>query len=367
MPPVINYTNGFNSTEVLTAMRGRLGWRQSLIPGEPVVDVANAGSKSGRYFNDAHALVTASNYRSVLDLTTLSDAEFNTELARLQDAVIMQALNGIFSEREYIDQVLLYDYQRTNRAVDYVENAGNFAGMEIAVAASFDKAVQIEAVVLLFDEAVTFPLYLYKAGKKTPIWEQEVTAVAFEETIVNLESLILKFSSETTKGSLFYFGYFQEDLGTARAINQQNATTQVTHIFGATPFYAKQLPGLGEFENTNLFRPGFSMGLNLQVVSFSDWTGLIIKKANLFDELIALVMAYNVIEKIVYSVASNGTQRVISEGINKAAAMQVLNGSAPVSDGPPPITGLNKRIEREAARVKKSFFPAAKAQIVKIC
>ncbi len=348
-------------------MRGRLGWRPSLIPGEPTIDATNLGSKSGRFFNDFHNLVSASNVRSVMDMATPTANQFNAHLATLQDAAIMRALTGVFSEREYIDQVLLYDYQRSNRNVEYVENDGQFAGFEFVVASAFDKAVQIESVMLLFDSDVTFNMYLFKAGKKLPIWEQEVTAVAFEETVVNLESLILKYADSTTKGSLFYFGYFQEELGSARAINQQNATHQVTHLFGATPFYSKQLPGLGEFENTNLFRPGYSMGLNLQVSSFSDWTSLIVKKANLLDELVGLSMAFMVIESIVYSTASNGTQRVLAEGITKAAAMADLNGSAPVSDGPPPITGLNKRIDREAQRVKKSFFPAPKAQSVKIC
>lgn len=358
-----DYTNGFNYNQVVNALFGRLGWRPSTLADQPTLSTPNTTARSGRYFNDVHALVSVPNIKSIIDNPSMTDNQFNSELESLQRSVILRSLNAVYSEREYIDQVLLFDRHGNNDQP--VTNTGLFAGFEIKLAPVIDKAVQIESATLLFDSNKTFTLYLFKDGKKSPVWSQEVTVVANESTVVILEDLILNYISPSTTGGRFYFGYFQDDLGSAKAIQEQVSSYNPTHLFSAQSFYSKATGS--DFNRNERSYPSLPYGINLQISSFSDWTATIVKKANLFDELIALTMAYSIIEKVVYSTSSNATERILKDGITMASAIQDLTGSAPVSDGPAPVTGLNKRIEREVLRVKKALFPKSKAQTVNLC
>lgn len=359
------YTNGFDYSQCISALFGRLGWRASTLSDQPVLSSNNTTSRSGRYFNDMHALVTIPNIKSVLDNPNMTDDEFNAELESIQKSVIMRCLNGVFSEKEYLEQVLLFNRLGMNDQA--VTNSGLFVGYEINVAKDFDKAVQVDSATLLFDSNKTFTVYCFKDGKKTPVWSQEVTVVANESTVVDLNDLILNYINPSTKGSRFFLGYFQDDLGSAKAIREQVECWNNTHVFKAEAFYSVKTSGQTDFDRDQRSYTYEPMGMNLQISSFSDWTGMIVKKSNLFDELQGLSMAYVVIERIVYSTASNGTERLLKDGIMQASAIQDLTGSAPVSDGPAPITGLNKRMEREILRVKKSLFPIVKAQTVSLC
>lgn len=361
-------TNGFDIAMVTAAMFKRIGWRASTIGG-PTLSADNTASTSGRYFNDAHALLTIPNVKAVIDNPNIVDADFNNELSALQKAVIMAALSAVFSGPEYHEQCLLYDRQEAITA--FIGNEGLFAGWEITVAKDATKAIVIESAVLSFNADVNLTLYLFKEGKKSPVWSQQVAAEANEATVVDLDSCFLRYignSSNTalsTKGDRFFFGYFQQDLGTAEAIREE-VCFNTTCFFSCQPFSAKQIDGETDFQRSAYYQPAIPYGVNLQVSTVSDWTPLIIRSASVFDDLIMLTMAYTVIEKLVYTTRSNSTERLLKDAVTMAAAMQELTGVAPVSDGPKAITGLNKRIEKEAENVYKTFFKKPKSTTINL-
>jgi hypothetical protein len=358
------YTNGFNYNAVINALMGRLGFRahtETAYIG--LVDSTNQLAQSFRYYNDFHALVTAGNLKEVQPDSAISNVNMNIYLQSLQKSVIMRFLNGVFSEKEYLEQSLLFDRVK-NSTDEPITNSGKFVGFEIQVANSFNIAVQIDSAALLFDTNVTIPLYLFKDGVKTPVWTQSVNVVANENTVVNFSDLVLNYISAYTKGSRFYFGYFQSDLGAAKAI-RQNACWNKQLCYYAVGIQSDAAGA--DFNRLQVSSTYESFGINLEISSFKDHTQAIVKKPNLFDEGIGLMMAFVVLEQILYSIRSNRSERLLKSGITEAALIQDLNGSAPISDGPPPVTGLNKRIEREMERVSESFYPEYESEIIELC
>ena len=85
----------------------------------------------------------------------------------------------------------------------------------------------------------------------------------------------------------------------------------------------------------------------------------------MFDEMIGLQMAYNVIELMIYAVRSNSSERILKDGLEKLGIMFDLNGAVPVSDTPK-VTGLKQRVEKEMKKVAELFYPKVKAQTINL-
>lgn len=363
-----NYTNGFNYQPVIAALLGRIGFRQETQTDYAgLVSADNLLSRSGRYYNDFHAVVKAANIKEVQDDVNLSDTDFNTLLQSMQKSAIMRALAAVFSEREFIEQAVTFE-KCENSAETLVPNSGFFVGFKIEVAERFDVAVQIDGATLLFDSDINgLPLYLFKDGIKSPVWTGQVNVQAYENTAVVFSDLVLSYINATSKGNVYYFGYFQDDLGNAKAVRHTVEWEDDSKAFCAESMQAKKIDGQINFVRDQISTGYDSYGINLELSSFRDHTQVIVKRANLFDELIGLSMAAMVVEQIIYAMRSNKSERMLRGNLTEASLIQDLNGVAPVSDGPPPIMGLTKRLDREAKRVKDSLFPKPKARTVNIC
>jgi hypothetical protein len=358
-----DYTNGFNFSKVINALLGGLAWRQPTNSGAPVLDFSNYTSKRGRYFDGFHALCNVVNVRNIIADPAITDNDFNLLLQSMYKDVAMRSLNAVFREKELLEQVLLYDRYETS--VDYlIPNGNNFCGIVIDTPRAFDISVQIDSIVLFFNQDVDFNLYLFKGGNQDPIWSLPVSAEANKHTIVDVDDLILSYINDDTKGSRFYLGYFQRDLGAAQAIQEQVYWIN-TRAFAARSFYSAA--GTGNTINQIYTpEPVLPVGFNLEMSSFRDHTRQIVRNANLFDELIGLQMAANVIEQIMHSTRSNGGERILKEGMDKMMVYMDLKGTVPISDAPNSY-GLYQQIKKELARLHDTFFPPAKAISVDLC
>lgn len=360
-----SYTNGFNYSRVMNAMLPRIGFRQPTETEFAIVNSGNLISNSGRYYNDFHALVTARNIREVQSDAAISDANFNAHLESIKRAAIMRSLNGVLNVTEQIERTLLYE-RDYNQQVNTVTNDNKFVGFEIRTPQSDEFAVQIESATLLFDGDVTFNFYLFKEGKKSPLLTREVSAVAEEQTVVNFSDVILNYIGQNTKGARFYFGYFQNDLGSVKAIDEEYSRWNSQKCFGAIGMYSNKITGETNFDRQNIYRSRDNFGINLEISTFRDHTNAIVKKAHLFDELQGLQFAYSVLESILYSTNSNATERILKDSITKAGLQLEMQGAIGAPDSPQ-IEGMNKRIKREMERVRKEFYPKQKAQSVSLC
>lgn len=344
------YSNGFEIQSVLSSLTKRLGWRQPTLAGSPILNSDNLQSTSGRYFQSFHSLVTIAKIKDVCEDKDISDSDFNTYLTNLQQDAIMRSLNEVFREPELIEQKLLYT--RFATMDQPIDNSGLFSGYVINVANDFGISTQISSATLYFDQDCSFNLYLFQDGVKAPLQTIPVSCVAFQRTAVEFDNLVLNFKT----GQKYYFGYFQSDLGAARAIREQVETWATTRCFEAFVF---QAPAIGNTDFDHNYRQyGFlPMGINLEMISFKDHTQKILRKANLFDEVVGLQVAAMVIEEIVMTTRTNKDERQIGEIAGKIYAE--LN-QAYATDTVPIMPGLKSRIAGELKRLRSTFFPEQK-------
>lgn len=359
-----SYTNGFNYSQVITALFGRVGWRQPSISGSPVLSSVNLTTKGGRYFQDFHTLISVANIKSVMEEVGANDSSLNGYLEAIQRGIILQCLNGVFNEPEYLSQKLLFnrDWSVNDQLVT---NSGSFVGVQLRVPPSPSIAVQIDSVALYFDSAATFNMYVYNDAVKAPLAVIEVTTVANSQTLVNLSDIVLNHIGGANLGGAFYIGYYQDDIGSAKAYWEQGCE-YARDSYGWSFIEADRKPAEYDFDRQNIRWNNVNYGLNLHVSTFRDHTWQIVKKASLFDNVIGLQMAAQVIEKIIYSTRSNAGERILKEAATQVSAQLELNGVAAISDSPH-TTGLKKQISQELARMKESFFPKPKAQSVSLC
>lgn len=344
------YTNGFDLTAVLSSLRKRLGWRQPTMSGSPVLNSDNLTSTSGRYFQSFHSLVTINKIKEIVEDKDADDTQFNEYLTNLQTDAIMRCLNEVFREPELLEQKLMYT--RFATMDQSVNNSGQFVGWIINVANAFGISTQINTATLYFDQDCSFNLYLFMDGIKSPLQTIPVSCVAYERTVIEFESLVLNFKI----GQKYYFGYFQSELGSARAIREQVETWATTRCFEAFTFTAPATNSNTDFNHNYRQYGMLPLGVNLEIISFRDHTQKILRKANLFDEAVGLTVAAMVIEEIVMTTRTNSVQGQTGEQANKI--FTDLN-QAYATDNIPLMPGLKSRIAAELKRLRLTFFPEA--------
>lgn len=349
-----DYTNGFNYSQVYTALKNRIGWLANYAP-KPVVDGPNQVSQSGRYYQDFHTTVTPLNVWSTMEEANANDAAFNAHLSNLTRASVMRILNKVFRVPELLKCGMVYERLGQNDTV--VESTGQFIGYEIDSAPVTNASGRMDSLVLSYTEDVTFPMYLFKDGKKSPLMSIPVTAVANEATVVNI-NVLLSYLNTTTKGGKFFFGYFQDDLGTAKAIREQVCEETKFPYLSIQSVSIPKIPGETDIDRNQRSYTRELNGFNIQLSVFRDHTRSIVQYGSFFDEAVGLSVACAVIEQMLFTIRSNGTERELKDSITSALQMD-LQGALPISDGPQ-IKSLRSRLDAEIIRLRQTFFPRGK-------
>jgi hypothetical protein len=347
----MNYSNGFDLDVVLPTLQQRLGWQQPTQSGSPVLDANNLASTSGRYFgDDFHALCTIENIKASQGDPNISDANFNTYLYNKQTGMIMRALNETFRKPEIIEQQLLYT--RLGFSDILVPNNNQYVGWCIETANDPAYSTQITFATLYFNQDVTFNMYLFQDGVRTPLKTISVTAQAFQHTMVEFDQMVL--SAKT--GIRYYLVYNQNDLGSAQAIREQVETYAQFKIANV---YSIGLPVTTDgsyFNQNNRQYPAQPLGINLEVMTFKDHTQQILRKANFFDEVQGLQMAAFAMELTNNSNRSNKDQRQSEQ----QSQQQFIELNQAFATKEVPVTpGLKSRIMAEFKRLRETFFPPA--------
>lgn len=351
------YSNGFKVADVMAALMNRRRWRQPTRADFPFTLVnPNVWADDDLYsplFEAMHKIVTPYNIWQVQEDKDITTGQFNTYLQQLQRDIVLKCLNSVFNKREYLEKKLLFE--RFGRQ-DYINvNEGRFVGVRLLPAKAFDISVQIDNVILKFDRNVSFNMYLFHDSQPgISIRTIPVTAQANAQTVINIGK-VLSYAGAGNKSGVYYFGYFQEDLGSAQAINEIIQNFNPLYNFGCVPI---ELNKVGSGIDVN--QVSFTIkthGINLQLSAFRDYTQLIVDNAYLFDNLIGLQMAADVIEMIQNTVRSNKDQRITAE-LTKMLYSD-LNLASTTEESPFSI-GLKSRITKEAYRVKCEFFPKRK-------
>ena len=348
--------------EAIDALFGRVGFRNTTQPEyASLVTGDNLTSRSKRYFDEFHAIVTIPNIKDIANNDVgISNTDFNTYLKDLQKASVAAVLGGVLSKPELIEQQMVFE--RDYEVPQVISNTGKFVGYMIQVANRTNLAVQLNSLSMLFDGDGTFNVYVFGHLKKDPIKTIEVTVSADEEVIVDVTDVIMSAISTANKSRTFFIGYFQDDIEALgiHALDYGNRIHRTALCYSAEGIEAA-IAGPGNFNRYNPPVTGRSYGLNLELSSGKDYTEVILKNQQVFDKAIGLQMAAIVIERIIHSARSNINQRLGEEGVRQLYTDLNLAFSTPEF---PYSTGIKNQIKRENDRIFQNLFPKGKMKTV---
>jgi hypothetical protein len=334
---------------VKSEMFGGVGWRNTTLANYPAMDAGNLTSRSGLIFQDATSFVTIQNIYDCQQDSGLSEADFNTYLENLQNAVILETCQKVNSnESDFIQSVNLYPYEKLFK--NTFEPSGKFVGFQVENTKQTGTLSKINWIELCFDSVVTFNIYLYNSNlPKTPIKTVEVTTVANQSVIVALEDWELA-DSETFKGGTFYWGYFENDLGGAKALKKDyeladyQVSTKCNYVIPVTIDHSG-----ATIEVESVIERSDTYGLNFNIDSYNDYTELFIRNKTMFYQPIQYQMSEKVFKLIRTSVRSNKIERLNKENVNDFAFEIYGNREAG-------IIGINGKLKRAIEDLKKTFF-----------
>lgn len=348
----------YRSSEVILGLFTRVGWQQPTQTEYAILTGDNLVSLSGRYFGDFHSLLTIKNIKETIEDKDISSANFNAWLIQKQKSSINRVLQGVFNQDQIIEQLQLFS-REFNVVKTAIVNKSKFVGHKIELANDSSYSVVLNSMSLTFDSVATFNIYCIHVSKGV-IWTKSVTTVAGVETIVNVTDLVLSISNSTYKQGEFIIGYFQDDLGSAKALNYDNCEYSEASIFSAEGCEADILSPT-TIDTTKVFETYLNYGINLEFTSVRDFTSAIVRNPSQFDEAVGLQMAVDLIEQIIFSTRSNATERLQKD--QSQAVYTDLNQDMPV-DGAPYSAGLKNRLKRELQRLHKNYFPKEPIKIV---
>ena len=339
-------TNGLNFDTVYNGLKNRVLWQSEGIT-----------SLSNRYFEDFHPLCNTEILDAVRPKSGLS---LTTYLANKMRSVIMECVQAVYNERQLIDKAQLC-FQRPDVMLypQPVMNVGQFVGIKMLISPQNDVAVKFNTLELFFDNDCTFNMYLYNDMTQAPVYIKSVTASKLQQVIVNLSTdVIQSYLSSNSKGGIWYFGYYQND------IEAQGAKAMYYSIYNTTfhgawlwAFSAPMWTGatvLPNFQRNNIGSNNLTYGLNIEVETFTDATNTIVQGANLWDEVIGNAMAVKVVTDIIFNYQTNAIQRAIGSVPEVQKLYADLNGYYP-EEGQPRIMGLKDKMDRSIKTLKSGF------------
>lgn len=340
---------------ILTLLFGRVGWKQPTQSEYAILDETNTTSKSGRYFQNVHAAVTVRNIKETQQDEDISDADFNEILSDLQKGAILKTLSAVFNQPEIIETGTIFE-RESNLATTLQANNGKFVGYTVEVAEKTDYTTDLSRMTLLFDRDVSFEMKCFIDNREQAIWTMPVTAIGGEATFIDVDDLKLSWMGKYGAVNTFYIGYFQDDIGEAQAINEPVSEWMQGILWEVNPIYAT---ANGVKFDLPYVEDSLTKGLNLEFTSYKDYTSRVIANKALFDEAVGLQVACDVIEMILTSTRSNGTERMAQEQL--ADLHSALNQDAPTNERPY-TPGLKVRYSREIEKLQKSFFSHPKIE-----
>ena len=345
----------FDRTKI-SAISGIVGWLQPTNPDYAILDATNLASESGRYINE-NKFVKVEYLKDTQDYAGISNGDFNAELVQLQKTSILDVMDKVFNQPDFIDRQVLYRYP--NNKVNTDTLPAGFVGYEIKQDDTKNTAIEIKRDLLEFQGSGDITLVLYNSNQKTVV-ETKVVTIASDLQEVELNWRIDN-DSPLYKGSLYY-GYFTDGVTVLpydRDYENANVKSSITHLCVENI----KVPGATSgdlFDLTLIEGAEECWGLNPDITVFYDYTDLILQNQFLFGKAIQMQCQ---IQSLTYYLSSLRTNR------NEREAESVTNKLLIEIEGTTEGTGIKKvglgdkltgeinRIRQEIDRLQRGYFP----------
>lgn len=353
----MNYSNGFDLDRVLPVLMGRRAWVQPTVPTfTPVLDADNTTAASGTYYNYEHSACSPVKIWEAQEDYNISDADFNTFLDNLRKQVAIESVLATFPQPEIIEPPKILFEKQFRTSYIPIQNSSKFCGWQIKISEG-DYATKIESIGLTMSTSCDITLYLFNDLKQLPIWEQQFSiAQPNNQTIFNIDDLVISRLNDEHKGGIFFFGYFQDEIAaqSAEAVDVYLNWWQKYYMVGYQSMEAVSNWGDLTFVRDQYFSNFRTYGLNVEMSTFRDHTNTIIRNAYAWDKLQGLMMTVKCLELQMNSSRVNGGER-LSRDVYEMLYNEV-EGLKGGGEGVPYRQGLKDKIRNEVKRLQRTFF-----------
>lgn len=321
----------FKSTEVVSAYKSLIGWRQHHDTQEVIIPDELTQSETGEYYQQKHPALALDIIQTLIPPTLpIEDYLTNT---------VSDSTNEIFNDILQYRQVNEYGKTLLSQSVllnkvgwvnDKITNQGRFVGLQVATRDVMGLQAVINEVGFQFAGEESFTLYLFHASQVEPIKTLEVVTNGNPYWNWRGVDWELSLSDSDYRDGIFIIGYYQDEIST-NAINYTNFNwdrgvcggCNDSHIsvwrdirrnFLVYPIYVPA----GSFVQGEMFdmKDAFysndqSFGLNLKFTVRCDLTNFFVQNRFAFKNLLSLKVVYRILNDMKFSQQINAIEQNI--------------------------------------------------------
>lgn len=338
----------FQVNKISNGLLGIVGFRQPYNPEYAILNSDNLNSDSGFYIND-NSYAKVEYIKDTQEYANISDANFNLMLRNMQKTSILSVCNKCFSEYDFLDRNLLYK-NAFNKANIETLPVG-FVGYKIEVSQEKNIAFKINKVILDFQGTGTLTLLLWNTGKKAFIRSKTIT-IASDNQVEEFDWILD--NSETTYKGDYYIGYNTTGLTVSPYKRDWNNSNLMSNFKGLCfeSIFVKNHNSTNLFDLRLIDGLSESIGLNLDVSIYEDYTDFILNNRMLFAKAISLEFTIQCLQLYASSNRSSSNQRYAEELYHKIMIeIEGTKGSGSVIS----VTGLREQILGEISTIKEEI------------
>jgi hypothetical protein len=310
-----------NTTDILSAWQ-RIGWLEPSKTGyTSILDTDNKTSLSGKTFDALHAYTNFVRFKDTYPDLSASSATLNAQLKAWQQTGIITIVEDVLNSEEIVEhKVLLSEEFDTSQTI---VNNDKFVFVRIKVPYGF--VITINSVGISLDTVDNFSLYFFNDTQLSALSTQAIVPVANTEKWTVPTYTNLWGSTTSMKSGVYYLGYFQTDIPTAKAIQRDFYKDISVCNFDycyATP-NGTSLPLWNTISET-----GYTWGINLDYSIRKDFTPIYLKNPAVFDKALGYYVIEQMLRQILLTDRFNLSER---KGKNESTSAQIfaeLNGIA---------------------------------------
>ena len=307
-----------------------VGWQQGFYEASVKVNENLMQSESGLYFQQVHPLLTLENLAAIAPDFSQDDADaFSNWLELKTRASIQKAVSRYYNEKVAgkVSSILCENkvlFDGAGRLADTIKNQGKIVGFELVPLRTKGVVTKINRIGLQFTEPGEYIIYLFHSSQLAPIKQVKLTKTKKNSLEwFSLEDWLLPYAGANDAGGSWYICYLQTELPeNSKAISKSRdwskgpckgcapsefASWQLwSKYLEVHPFtvpdaeYRDTLRSLWDISEMD-YHYNTNYGLNLDITVGCDITDFIIEQRNLFQEVISLQLAVDMLREFAFN------------------------------------------------------------------
>jgi len=341
-----------NSTDILSAWT-RIGWLEPSKTGyTSILDTDNKTTLSGKTFDALHPLTNFVRFKDTYPDSAATAGVLNAQLKAWQQTGIITVMEDVTRDQDFVNHGVLLSEDDFDLD-DTIANSDKFVFVRVTV--PYGYVLTVQSIGISLDTVDTFNVYIFNSTQKAYLTATEaITPVANAEkwTALTYKNLWgTTYSAPIMKSGVYYIGYFQTDIPTAKALQRE--------------YYPKSSPVRFEYcyatpngtscpEDETISTTGYTYGINLDYTISRDFTPIYIKSPQLFDKALGYYVIEQMIRQMLLTDRFNTSERKAKDVPPVSQLFTELNGQSETTGTP--YKGVIQLYKDEVEKLKAVLF-----------